>query len=103
MVPTPQLPCKLTRFAVLVCMHLLPCSFTVLAAAQTAMACALKRDATSKISEKDFFFCKSPREGEIRTCDNSWNMLDGILVSFSGRDTGKGCYPERQGTGTRYN
>lgn len=53
-------------------------AFTILAAAQSAIAVALKRDATGSISEMDFFFCKSLPRGEERQCTSSWNMRDGL-------------------------
>uniref|UniRef100_A0A383WDA4 Peptidase C1A papain C-terminal domain-containing protein n=1 Tax=Tetradesmus obliquus TaxID=3088 RepID=A0A383WDA4_TETOB len=60
-------------------------AFALLAAAQSAMACALKQDASSSISEQDFFFCKSVSQGEERTCSSSWSMRQGIeaLVAMS--------------------
>ncbi|WIA37148.1 hypothetical protein OEZ86_014109 [Tetradesmus obliquus] len=60
-------------------------AFALLAAAQSAMACALKQDASSSISEQDFFFCKSVSQGEERTCSSSWSMRQGIeaLVAIS--------------------
>ena len=66
------------RLAVLLLSFL--CSFVVLAAVQSAMACALQRDAKSRISEQDFFFCKAVGNQEIRSCSSSWTMQDGIQV-----------------------
>ncbi|KIZ03611.1 hypothetical protein MNEG_4343 [Monoraphidium neglectum] len=53
-------------------------AFAVLAAVQSAVACALRRDATSSLSEQDFFFCKSLALREKRGCGNSWGMRSGI-------------------------
>eukprot|EP00878_Enallax_costatus_P023439 GHUV01024932.1.p1 GENE.GHUV01024932.1~~GHUV01024932.1.p1 ORF type:complete len:287 (+),score=19.82 GHUV01024932.1:132-992(+) len=53
-------------------------AFVVLSIAQSAMASALKEDATGRISEQDFFFCKAVGDNEDRTCTSSWGMLDGV-------------------------
>ncbi|KAI8467901.1 MAG: hypothetical protein J3K34DRAFT_523368 [Monoraphidium minutum] len=55
-------------------------SFTVLAAAQSAMASALKEDAGSALSEQDFFFCLSVEPGQERTCGTSWSIKAGMAA-----------------------
>jgi hypothetical protein len=53
-------------------------AFVVLAAAQSAVACALQEDASSQLSEQDFFFCKTVAHGEERSCTSSWTIAEAV-------------------------
>jgi hypothetical protein len=53
-------------------------AFAVLAAAQSAIASALQTNATSRLSEQDFFFCKTRRYGEERRCNSMLSVADSM-------------------------
>ena len=53
-------------------------AFTVLAAAESAMAMALHQSASGDLSEQDFYFCKGVRPGFQSSCDEAWGLLEGV-------------------------
>ena len=56
-------------------------SFTVLAAAQSAVASALRRDAESSLSERDFHICKSAEILKLEpSCSTGMTMEDALQV-----------------------
>jgi hypothetical protein len=66
-------------------------AYVVLAAAQSAMACALGENASSQLSEHDFFFCKTVAPGEERSCTSSWTVYEAVQALV--RTTNSRIYP----------
>ena len=54
-------------------------AFSVVAAAESAMATALQRDASNMdLSEQDFYFCKSLTPEFEPSCSNTWSLREGV-------------------------
>jgi hypothetical protein len=68
-------------------------AYVVLAAAQSAIACALGKDASSQLSEQDFFFCKTAAPGEERSCTSSWTIYEAVQALVRITAAGNTNYP----------
>jgi hypothetical protein len=66
-------------------------AYVVLAAAQSAIACALGENASSALSEHEFFFCKTVALGEERGCTSSWTIYEAVQALV--RTTNSKIYP----------
>jgi hypothetical protein len=66
-------------------------AYVVLAAAQSAIGCALGQNASSQLSEHDFFFCKAVAPGEERSCTSSWTVFEAVQALV--RTTNSRMYP----------
>eukprot|EP00877_Chromochloris_zofingiensis_P009169 jgi/Chrzof1/4505/Cz14g16010.t1 len=71
-----------------------PAGFSVVAAAESAIASALKQDATNiRLSEQDLQFCQSVTPGIERTCKAPWSINEAVEALVRSTQPGRGNKP----------